>query len=82
MVIFLSRHKIYDKYNDEDVDLTKEETKLIRRMLKGKAPHGDFDLYAPYVDWFDSKHPLSNAPEPKSRFIPSKWEAKKASDII
>ncbi|KAB5563682.1 hypothetical protein DKX38_003736 [Salix brachista] len=36
--------KIYDEYNDEDVELTKEETKLIRRMLKGKAPHGDFDL--------------------------------------
>ena len=39
----------------------------------------------PYVDWFkweDAKHPLSNAPEPKSRFIPSKWEAKKASHFI
>ena len=24
-------------------------------------------------------HPLSNAPEPKSRFIPSKWEAKRVS---
>ncbi|KAJ6309473.1 hypothetical protein OIU77_015270 [Salix suchowensis] len=85
MVIFLSRHKIYDEYNDEDVELTKEETKLIRRMLKGKAPRGDFDLYAPYVDWFkweDSKHPLSNAPEPKSRFIPSKWEAKKVLGLV
>ena len=46
MVIFLSRRKIYDEYDDEDVELTKEETKLISRMLKGKAPHGDFDLYA------------------------------------
>ncbi|KAJ6327823.1 hypothetical protein OIU78_014645 [Salix suchowensis] len=81
----ISRRKIYDEYNDEDVELTKEETKLIRRMLKGKAPHGDFDLYAPYVDWFkweDSKHPLSNAPEPKSRFIPSKWEAKKVLGLV
>jgi hypothetical protein len=35
-----------------------------------------------YVDWFkwdDAKHPLSNAPEPKRRFIPSKWEAKKVT---
>jgi len=34
------------------------------------------------VDWFkweDAKHPLSNAPEPKRRFIPSKWEAKKVT---
>ncbi|KAJ6760634.1 RIBOSOME BIOGENESIS PROTEIN BOP1 BLOCK OF PROLIFERATION 1 PROTEIN [Salix purpurea] len=59
MVIFLSRRKIYDEYNDEDVELTKKETKLIRRMLKGKAPHGDFDLYA--------KRPghLSYIPAPK-----------------
>ncbi|KAF3452624.1 hypothetical protein FNV43_RR03057 [Rhamnella rubrinervis] len=72
--------KINDEYNDEVVELTKEETKLIHRLLKGKAPHADFDPHAPYVDWFKwdgAKHPLSNAPEPKRRFIPSKWEHKK-----
>lgn len=39
-----------------------------------------FCLVKPYVDWFeyeDKGHPLSAAPEPKRRFIPSKWEAKK-----
>ncbi|KAB5574448.1 hypothetical protein DKX38_001642 [Salix brachista] len=41
-----SRRKIYDEYNDEEVELTKEETKLVRRMLKGKTPHADFDPYA------------------------------------
>lgn len=38
-----------------------------------------------YVDWFkydDALHPLSNAPEPKRRFIPSKWESKKVSCFI
>lgn len=40
------RRKIYDDYNDEEVELTKEEIKTIRRMLKGKAPHADFDPYA------------------------------------
>ncbi|XP_010522988.1 PREDICTED: ribosome biogenesis protein BOP1 homolog isoform X2 [Tarenaya hassleriana] len=77
--------KIYDEYNDEEVELTKEETKLIRRMLKGEAPHADFDPYAPYVDWFkwdDAKHPLSSAPEPKRRFLPSKWEAKKVVKYV
>lgn len=123
-VIF--RRKIYDEYNDEEVELTKGDTKLIRRLLEGKAPHADFDPYQvftpiflpwfwffhlldlcnsaniymwrlcllkkllmvlvyflqPYVDffaWDDSKHPLSNAPEPKRRFIPSKWESKKVN---
>ncbi|KAK6157020.1 hypothetical protein DH2020_011268 [Rehmannia glutinosa] len=63
--------KIYDEYNDEEVELTKDETKLIGRLLKGKAPHADFDPYAPYVDWFKwdgAKHPISNAPEPKKTF--------------
>lgn len=39
----------------------------------------------PYVDWFawdGAKHPLSNAPEPKRRFIPSKWESKKVVKYI
>ena len=40
------RRKIYDEYNDEEVELTKEETKLIRKLLKGKAPHAEFDPYA------------------------------------
>ncbi|KAJ4951604.1 hypothetical protein NE237_028436 [Protea cynaroides] len=77
--------KIYDDYNDEEVELTKEETKIIRRLLKGKTPHADVDPYAPYVDWFawdDAKHPLSNAPEPKRRFIPSKWESKKVVQYV
>ncbi|CAD5320946.1 unnamed protein product [Arabidopsis thaliana] len=77
--------KIYDEYNDEDVELTKEESKIVQRILKGEAPHADFDPYAPYVEWFkhdDAIHPLSSAPEPKRRFIPSKWEAKKVVKIV
>ncbi|XP_071697264.1 ribosome biogenesis protein BOP1 homolog [Rutidosis leptorrhynchoides] len=82
-----SKHwrKIMDDVEDEEVVLTKEDIKVIRRMLKGKAPHADFDPHAPYVDWFawdGAKHPLSNAPEPKRRFIPSKWEAKKVVKYI
>ncbi|KAG4968415.1 hypothetical protein JHK87_034066 [Glycine soja] len=77
--------KIYDEYNDEVVELTKDEIKLVRRLLKNRAPHSDFDPYPDGVDWFkweDAKHPLSNAPEPKRRFIPSKWEAKKVVQYV
>lgn len=28
------------------VEVTKEEAKLVHRMLEGKAPHADFDPYA------------------------------------
>ncbi|KAI5414756.1 ribosome biogenesis protein BOP1 homolog [Lathyrus oleraceus] len=77
--------KIYDDYNDEVVELTKDEIKMVRRLIKNGAPHSDFDPYPAYVDWFkwdDAKHPLSNAPEPKRRFIPSKWEAKKVVQYV
>ncbi|EFH62119.1 predicted protein [Arabidopsis lyrata subsp. lyrata] len=77
--------KIYDEYNDEEVELTKEDIKLMRRILKGKAPHADFDSCPPYVDWFkwaDARHPLSSAPEPKRRYIPSKCEAKMVAKFV
>ncbi|CAI8611355.1 unnamed protein product [Vicia faba] len=77
--------KIYDEYNDEVVELTKDEIKMVRRLIKNGAPHADFDPHPTYVDWFkwdDAKHPLSNAPEPKRRFIPSKWEAKKVVQYV
>lgn len=39
------RRKVYDEYNDEMVELSKEETKMIKKMLKGKAPHSDFNPF-------------------------------------
>lgn len=42
----LFRLKIYDEYNDEEVEVTRKELRLVRRLLKGKAPHADFDPYA------------------------------------
>lgn len=74
-----SWRKIVDEYNDEEVELTKEEINVIRRIVESKAPHADFDPYPSYLDWFKydgAIHPLSNAPEPKRRFIPSKGDAK------
>ncbi|CAD6261996.1 unnamed protein product [Miscanthus lutarioriparius] len=77
--------KIYDEYNDEEVQITKDEAKIISRLLKGKTPHTNVDPYPDYVDWFeyeDKGHPLSSAPEPKRRFVPSKWEHKKVVKLV
>jgi hypothetical protein len=46
VLLLLFRLKVYDDYNDEEVEVTKQELKLVRRLLKGKAPHADFDPYA------------------------------------
>ncbi|KAF3330975.1 ribosome biogenesis protein BOP1 isoform X1 [Carex littledalei] len=77
--------KIYDEYNDEEVELTRDDIRLIQRLISGRTPHAEVNPYEDYVDWFeyeDKGHPLSNAPEPKRRFVPSKWEAKKVAALV
>ncbi|KAF6145182.1 hypothetical protein GIB67_041377 [Kingdonia uniflora] len=44
--------KIYP-YNDEEVELTKQEAKLVLRRLREKTPHAEADLYTPYVYFFE-----------------------------
>jgi ribosome biogenesis protein ERB1 len=39
------RRKVIDAYNDEEVQITKEEAKIISRLLKGKTPHATVDPY-------------------------------------
>ncbi|GAQ87594.1 WD40 repeat nucleolar protein Bop1 [Klebsormidium nitens] len=76
---------LYDEYNDEDIVLSKEEIAMIQRIRQGKIPHAEVNPHEPYVDWFefeDKGQPLSGAPEPKRRFIPSKWEAKQVVKIV
>lgn len=43
--VYLCRRRIYDEYNDEEVVLTKEETKIIHRLLSGRTPHSDVNPY-------------------------------------
>jgi ribosome biogenesis protein ERB1 len=71
---------IYDEYNDEEITLTKDELRMIMRVREGRFPHVEVNPYEPTVEWFSSEveeMPISAAPEPKRRFIPSKWEEKK-----
>ncbi|GMH44701.1 hypothetical protein BSKO_12653 [Bryopsis sp. KO-2023] len=70
---------IYDEYNDEEVELTREELKMLMRIRKGKFPHVDVDPHWMPEPWFTSKpriHPLISRPKPKARFIPSEHEEK------
>jgi len=65
--------------------LTDEELEIIRRIQMGSFPKQDYDPYEPTVEWFTSKPevmPLNAIPEPKRRFIPSKWEAKRVRYIL
>lgn len=76
---------IYDEYNDEEITLTKEEIRMLQRIRKGQFPHVEVNPFEPEVNWFTRDvevMPLSAAPEPKRRFIPSKWEEKKVVKLV
>ena len=75
-----------DKLLHKNVQLTDEELELVQRLARAENPDAAFDPYEPTIEWFTGKGkemamPLSHAPEPKRRFIPSKWEHKKVRGL-
>ncbi|RUS26667.1 rRNA processing-related protein [Jimgerdemannia flammicorona] len=69
----------------KEVVLNDEELDIIRRLQEGAIPDAGYDPYEPTVEWFTSKvevMPLTAKPEPKRRFVPSKWEAKTIMKIV
>jgi ribosome biogenesis protein ERB1 len=75
---------VYDKLEGKDVVLSKEELKMLKRIQQHQFPDSQFDPYEPTIEWFSrdtSIMPLSAAPEPKRRFIPSKMEGSKIMKI-
>ncbi|RHZ25031.1 hypothetical protein DYB31_003703 [Aphanomyces astaci] len=76
---------VYDAYNDRKVVLTDRELEIIRRMQSGAFAHPEFEAHADLVETFSSEvmiHSLANDQEPKSRFLPSKWEKMKVLKIM
>ncbi|OWT41407.1 ribosome biogenesis protein ERB1 [Cryptococcus neoformans] len=76
-----------DKLLQQNVQLSDKELDIIRRLERAENPDADFDPYQPTIEWFTGEGkervmPLSAAPEPKRRFVPSKWEHKKIMKIV
>jgi len=58
--------------------LTAEELDIIRRLRENEIPDANFDPYEVFLGPdMTEVMPLSAAPEPKRRWVPSKWEKKK-----
>ncbi|KAF8917800.1 NUC169 domain-containing protein [Mucidula mucida] len=77
----------FDKNTQMDKPLTPEELDIIRRLHDHENPDAGYDPYEPMTEWFTGKGkeevmPLSAAPEPKRRWVPSKWEKKKVMKIV
>lgn len=76
------RASAFDKTAQADKSLTAEELDIIRRLQQNEIPDASYDPYEPTIEWFTGKGkeevmPLSAAPEPKRRWVPSKWEKQK-----
>lgn len=75
-----NRFKIYDALNDRDVQLTKRQLEIIRRIQNGAYAHPEHDGNMDMIDYFSGVDKevsglATNRYEPKTRFQPSKWEA-------
>lgn len=74
-----------DPATGKPLELSQEELEVLKKITRNEIPEDGYDPYPDYVDYFTRKTeimPLSAAPEPKRRFIPSKNEAKRVMKIV
>jgi len=74
-----------DPATGKPLELNQEELEVLKKITRNEIPEDGYDPYQDYVDYFSGKTeitPLSAAPEPKRRFVPSKNEAKRIMKIV
>ncbi|ODA76539.1 hypothetical protein RJ55_07809 [Drechmeria coniospora] len=74
-----------DPQTGKPLNLSQSELELLHRLQTGGVPTEDYDPYPDMVPYFTSVEevmPLSAAPEPKRRFVPSKHEAKRVAKLV
>ncbi|OJJ38616.1 hypothetical protein ASPWEDRAFT_24534 [Aspergillus wentii DTO 134E9] len=74
-----------DPSTGKPLELSQDELELLRKVQMNEIPEDGYNQYEPTVEWFSSQQeimPLSAAPEPKRRFVPSKHEAKRVMKIV
>lgn len=76
-VVFVFRRTVRDPQTGQNVVLSREDCAIIQRVKSGKYADSSVDPFPEWPDAFEREveiHPLSNRPEDKRSFIPSKWE--------
>ncbi|KAI4236403.1 MAG: hypothetical protein LQ352_008011 [Teloschistes flavicans] len=74
-----------DPNTGKPLELSEQELDVLRRIQTNEVAEDGFDPYPATIEYFTSKTetmPLSAAPEPKRRFVPSKHEAKRVMKIV
>ncbi len=74
-----------DPATGKPLELSQQELEVLKRIQMNEVPEEGYDPYPDMVEYFSGKleiMPLSAAPEPKRRFVPSKHEAKRIMKIV
>ncbi|KAF2018955.1 ribosome biogenesis protein ERB1 [Aaosphaeria arxii CBS 175.79] len=74
-----------DPATGKPLQLSEEELDVLRRVTRNEIHEDGYDPYPEMITYFSGKEeimPLSAAPEPKRRFVPSKHEAKRVMKIV
>ena len=74
-----------DPATGKPLELKPDELDVLKKIQMNQIPDENFDPYPATIEYFTSKTeqmPLSAAPEPKRRFVPSKHEAKRVMKIV
>lgn len=74
-----------DPNTGKPLQLSQEELQLLKKVQMNELASDGINPYEPTVEWFTSKveqMPLSAAPEPKRRFVPSKHEQKRVMKLV
>ena len=74
-----------DPTTGKPLNLSQEELEVLKKITRNEHIEEGYDPYPEMIEYFTSKTeimPLSAAPEPKRRFVPSKHEAKRVMKIV
>lgn len=74
-----------DPATGKPLNLSEEELDVLKKLTRNEVVEEGYDPYPEMVYYFSGKQeimPLSAAPEPKRRFVPSKHEAKRVMKIV
>lgn len=74
-----------DPATGKPLELSQQELEVLKRIQFNEVPEEGYDPYPATIEYFTSKTeqmPLSAAPEPKRRFVPSKHEAKRVAKLV
>ena len=76
-----------DPNTGKPMNLSKTDLETLRKLTRNEVPGEGYDPYPDMVEYFTGKGmeeimPLSSAPEPKRRFIPSMHEHKRVMKMV